>query len=131
MRKSLLFVFILIGFTTISCRTKTDQEVNEIISKSRVLERVDRFCTDLPKPVDFIYDNKQISGNSNTRALVFNYLSDKKPTDIKSFFIDWANENGWTVVQDNEYIKGNQTVVINFENFFTSNVNIYCGEKVK
>lgn len=84
----------------------------------------------MSKPDDFRFIQKKFGGNTGLAALRFDYWSDKKHKEIEEFYTNWAAENGWQMLRKNRYVKGNQTVVVEFEyhgnSIIETNVYISC-----
>lgn len=85
---------------------------------------------EIPKPDDFRFVEKHLGGNSITAAIVFSYMSNKEPPEIREFYNKWAKENGWQSTEANRFTKGKQTIVIEFESLSNSNIGISCKESL-
>lgn len=128
--KTAIFIVGLLGVVifAISCiQEKSQAEIEEIVKRIPIWKQVNSLCSDLPKPDDFVFVNKKISGNTNTAALSFNFRSKKRPREIADYYISWAKDNNWVVEKDNWYRKGKQSIGIKFEAFDDSNVHFYCA----
>lgn len=124
--KILVLIFIVLVVSCVGDRTA--EEMNIAISKSSVLERLDKLCTEMPKPNDFRFVEKQFGGNTNLASLVFDYYSDLKPVEIKQFYSVWAKKNQWKPLEENKYTKDNQTIVVEFGYLNPTHVTISCKE---
>jgi len=127
-------ITFLVIFGSGCSNSKTPEEMEAAISKSEVLKRINQLCVEMPKPADFRFVSKQFSGNTNLASIQFFYMSDKKMDEIKAFYKNWAEANGWKFLEESlwdesRYAKGNQSIVIEFQLMGDSNVEISCQEK--
>ena len=121
-------LIIFLAFSAVTCfRDKTPEEIEDAISRSDSLKRVNKLCAEMPKPDDFKFIRKGLAGNTNTASVVLYYLSFEEPKKNKEFYRKWAKENGWQ--SDNlRYYKGNQTVFLEFQPMKDWNLAISCQE---
>ncbi len=126
----LISFVLLIQFTG---RDRSHEAVEKSIRKSEMLSRVDQLCRDLPKPKDFQFVNKQITGNSLEAALSFYFNTDLSYKEIQAFYLEWFNANGWT--NDNGsnggdlwFRKNHQKIYIGLAT--TTDYAISCAEDV-
>ena len=124
--KILVLIFIVLITSCIGDRTA--EEMNIAISQSPVLKRLDKLCTEIPKPNDFRFVEKQFGGNTNLASLGFDYYSELKPVEIKQFYSEWARQNQWKLLEEDIYTKGKQTIVVEFGQLNPTNVTISCEE---
>lgn len=129
MRMMLIFAMIMTSLAVSCISDRTPEEVEDIISKSVVFRRVNDLCTELSKPNGFHFVEKQIGGNTELTALVFYYQSDRKPEEVVEFYTEWAKEKEWKIIEKNRYVKDKQMIIIEFEHFSNSNIEISCKEK--
>ncbi len=101
-----------------------------MIKNSDRLVRVDKLCNDLQKPESFQFVGKDIKGNSFTVSIIYKYKSQENFKDVRKFYLDWFNKNGWQ--QDDDVVfkfsKGNQVLAIEKVNFINADYSIYCAE---
>jgi len=126
---SLLIIFGLLtfcGLETFVCKRRTQADVELAISKSPRLQRIDKFCTDLPKPAGFRFVYKDIGGNNLRDSLSFLYKSEQRSDDVRQFYSTWFNENGWQRHSDgsSNFVKNKQTIAVSYN----GNYSIYCSE---
>jgi hypothetical protein len=123
-----LTILILLGLLSFACHQKTPEEVEDIISKSSSLQRVNELCSQLPKPDNFRFVRKGLAGNSITAAVAFYYMTYEDPEKTRAFYKNWAKENGWQLTEGNQFKKGKQTFLIEFTPMENSNFDIMCKE---
>jgi hypothetical protein len=130
--KKFIYLLVLFSFSiNISCfRDKTPEEIEKIISNSEALKRVNKLCLEIPKPSSFDFVKKGLGGNTGTASVIFYFLSYTEPNKIREFYKNWAREDGWQLFEGNQFIKGDQTVVLEFEHINNSNVIISCNESL-
>jgi hypothetical protein len=137
-------ILILLGFLFISACSnhRTPEEMEAAVSRSEILQRVDKLCLEMPKPNDFRFVDKQFSGNSITASISFYYRSNKSTEEMQAFYEQWAIGQDWKLIEEMErtlysiryYEKGKQTIAFQFQGIEGSNdanVAIACQEKRK
>lgn len=80
-------------------------------------QRVDEFCSQLPKPEKFDFVGKSFPAEDFRSASVSYFFRSSRPQEeIFPIFIMWFGENGWTNNKDKnkplEFTKNNQTILI-------------------
>lgn len=125
----LLIIFGLLlvcGLETFVCKRRTQADIELAISKSPSLQRIDKFCTDLPKPDGFRFVYKDIGGNNLRYALAYRYKTEQRNNDVRQFYSTWFDENGWQRHSDGTFtfVKGKQTIAVSYNGDY----EIYCSE---
>lgn len=129
MYKRVITIFLL-SAVLICCNERSQKDVEDTIKSSSRLMRVDRMCSDLPKPSDFQFITKTIKGNSFTANINYIYQSKKDFDDVKDYYYAWFNNNGWQKDDDMvfKFRKDNRVVAIELINFPKAKYSIYCAE---
>ena len=133
--KTLIFIIVVFSILIgLACfRDRTPEDLEDTISKSDVLKRVNKLCMEMPKPDDFRFVEKHFGGNAILATLTFTYFSDKKEDEIELFYKKWAEKNGWEKLKEYQlniqYRKGKQTIVIDF-NSLSTKASISCEEPI-
>ncbi len=128
--KLTIFVVVIVMWLT-SCAPPNAREVEKEISGSEVLRRLEQLCIDLPKPTDFKFVNKQISGNSETVSLSYQYKSSLELPVVSSFYTDELTSLGWKVGRSGRWEKDNYQVSIRMVDFPGADYSVYCAEVMK
>ena len=128
-----LVILIVVSFMlTVSFLRKDEspEAIETTLAISPGLRRVNELCNNLPKPEGLQFVDKKIGGNSVTYAIEFNYKRNKSSKEINAFYLQWFNENGWSLEKTDtlRFGNGNQRISISNETFSTSNFGIYCAE---
>ncbi len=102
-RNSRVWIFgllVLLGLTLVvtllqlTCRTP--QDVERIIESSPGLIVHDQFCRAIPLPADFELESKSLGGNSYTTAIDYTFRSRKYFSEVRDFFTEHLEAEGWT-----------------------------------
>ena len=103
---------------------QTPESVEQAITTSETLSRVNKLCEELPKPEGFKFVSKSLGGNSEISALSFNYQTERKYEEIKAFYLSLLPSKGWIIddSRDLGFKKDNKFISIGRD-------YIYCGEK--
>jgi hypothetical protein len=123
---------IIFVLTTHFCEADMSPEATEKrINQSAGLKRVDRICNELPKPAGFDFATKYVSGSTKTYAVTYRYTSEKPKSEIKQFYTNWLEVNGWEPDKNGyiEFRKDNQQVSIELTGGSKGNYSINCAEK--
>ncbi len=108
---------------------RTQKEIEEIISKSPNLKRVDEFCTNLPKPAESKILFKNLSGNSFTTAISYRYRIPKKSKEVYEFYDKLFSEKGWKYTDGRyESADGKKYVNVHLTDAHHSDYSFYCAE---
>jgi hypothetical protein len=135
-----LAVFAYLTFVIVTCNSnrKTQEQIEQIISKSPKLSELDRFCRDIQKPNDFNLKYKQLGGNSLRSSISYGYKSDLRFPEVRDFYISYFEKEGWTreslwdeahsaLPRLLEYRKGKHKVSLELGNFSDANYSFSCG----
>lgn len=125
MKASLLIVVLLTAF--LSCAPPDAQEVEKRISQSTTLQDLNQLCSDLPKPSDFKFVYKQISGNSGTTSLSFEYRSSLEIAEVNNFYNEVLPPLGWKFGRSNDWENGNRRLSISNVDYPAADYSIYCA----
>lgn len=129
-RKSFLHVFAIVIFLSLSCAEKTQDEIENIIQSQRALREVDQLCKDLPKPIDFKFVEKRLSGNTNTASVGYVYNRNSSNDQIMNYYENWSKNNGWDFeeLRFMQMSKGKQQIILEFVGGYDGNFTIHCEE---
>lgn len=133
-----IFAYLVFIFAVIS-NQPTQQEIEQMISKSPNLRELDRFCLDLPKPNNFNYKRKRFGGNSLTSSIGYFYESGLRFSEVKDFYISYFEKEGWkqeelweeersALPKLLDYRKGKYHVSIERGNFSDADYSFSCGK---
>lgn len=125
-------VIFLIGLSYFTYRQSyTLEQTNDLINKSAHLKRVNNICENLPKPEDFRFVSKIISGNSYTSAISHYYRSKLEYSEVETFYLEWFNQNGWTLETEGtlDFRKNNLVIHIGKGYWARANYYIHCAEE--
>ena len=97
-------ILVILLLTTGCDRSFTAEEIEQMISSSPELTRLDRLCQGLPKPPEFGFKYKGVFGASHVSRVEHNYKTSAplKFEDVKNFYFEWANKEGWVLDSGND-----------------------------
>jgi len=124
-------IFFLCIFFLVNCGEQSPAEVESRIANSEVLTRVDKLCNDLPKPKDFQFVRKSISGNSFTSSISYSYKSSTPYREAREFHNKYLFANGWIIGDSAYYEKGNKQISLSTVDFPGAKYSLYCAEVEK
>jgi hypothetical protein len=129
--KIFLFLFLTI-FSSIllaTCRgPDSTEDVQKKIDKSEKLSKLDKFCRELPTPAGFEFVDKQISGNSFTMSISYQFRSSLPYSDVRKFYSDLLRSKGWEVGSSGIYERGTQRLSVTTVAFPGADYSVYCAE---
>lgn len=114
------------------------EEVEQTISKSETLTKIDRVCKSLSKPDDFVELKKQLFGNSIRSAITYQYKTSRSFDDIIRHFKMKCAESQCVVISEsndeaNSFLRSlnmrmeNVDIGIEYRPKFGSLVNFGCS----
>jgi len=122
------FLLLILAF---GCRQpESAEEVETRISKSEVLQRLDKLCTELPKPEGFKFVRKSISGNSYTVSLSYDFRAHMSYDKVYDFYRRELTSLGWKPGPSGYSEKENQQVSVSHVEFGGADYSLYCAETV-
>jgi len=119
-----LAAFGYIAFIIAVCSNQpTQNDIEQIISKSSKLSELNRYCDEIPKPSNFQYQFKTLGGNSGQSSISYWYKSSLPFSTVRDFYISYLEKEGWTLedLWDDErsalprllqYRKGKRTISV-------------------
>lgn len=124
-----LAFLILISY--FNFRNPTPEQTDNLINRSAPLKNVDNLCENLPKPEDFHFVGKIVSGNSYTFAISHYYQSELEYNKVETFYLQWFTQNNWLLETHGtlDFRKGNLIIHINRGSWAGANYAIYCAEE--
>ena len=106
------------------------ETVEEIPAGAERMRRVDALCSNLPKPEQFYFIERDPPIDyGGATGVTYRYKSDRDLEEIMPAFIVWFGENGWRPLgeSNSEFRKGFQTVTIRTNSdYYYGNYEIYC-----
>lgn len=135
--KAILIITILELFILTSACFQRQLNVEERISHSGGLSRVNKLCLELPKPDAFILVEKNVRGNSRTYDVGYLFKSDANFDEIKEFYKVRLMSSGWSYAEDRSYPdqlyvgyrRGNHLIFISKIGSANVNYVIQCQEE--
>lgn len=89
-------VLLLIAITLFSaCRYDSNEDTAKVIAGSERFARVDRICSEMPKPEGFKFTYKSWSGNNHTVTITHQFDTKMRYEEIKKFFVERLGNEGW------------------------------------
>lgn len=83
------------------CGEMSPEEVEQVISKSEKLSKIDRVCKSLAKPGDFVELKKQIFGNAGRSAITYQYRTSRTFDQVAEHFKNECEKTNCSVLREN------------------------------
>jgi hypothetical protein len=120
MKLKLLFpilLFLAVLLLENGCGSRSREEVDQIISNSEVLSRIDKVCQTLSRPTDFKEVKKGIYGNASHSSITYQYkMSGTFDSAVNHFKTECLKLNCKVVDEyDNPNDKGLQNLVLHMD----------------
>ena len=109
---------------------ESEDEIQQRISRSEALARVDSLCFDLPKPANFKFVYRNLTGNGHTTSISYQFSSSLPISEVDRFYSNVLPTLGWHFSKESRrYEKGNQQLSITKVDFPKADYSVYCGEE--
>lgn len=131
MRSLLTFGMLFLVLVSACRQPESAVDVENRIRESEILQRLDRLCTELPKPEGFEFVKKSISGNSFTVSLSYDFRSSMPYDRVYDYYKRVLPPLGWQPGPSGYYEKGSQQVSVSSVVFPNVDYSLYCAEVVK
>jgi hypothetical protein len=106
------------------------RETEEAIQKSPVLQDLDRLCTqEIPRPVGFVPVNKY-KDLGGERFLGYGYQSKADFSSVKSFYVSYFVQHGWSLTKQNDAKWGPSEVAFRNGKYQVIVSDVVRGERI-
>ena len=104
---------------SLSCSEMSTEEANQLIARSPNLTQLDSICKELPKPEDFTFVFKDVSGNAKVSNVGYYYSSSTGWEDVRNHFMRVLTGPEWifdgpdeTVSRERGYLQFHKEKVV-------------------
>ena len=129
--QSIKIKLILLGcctFLFVSCMATSVIDTESEIAKSEILRRIDNLCNDLPKPRDFVFVSKSLSGNGFTVSVSYDYRTSMSLENVEKFYTDNLLALEWRIGNSGRFEKDHFQVSISPVQYPGAKYSLYCAE---